>query len=152
MGLMADWKKTASQKGDVALVSWYSQHVTTTRPTGSNKSEVDLVNAESEYVGGEYHDDEKAESVLAARATKGGNVTRVKYEVRPYLSLVSEYQLTSSHITDPYEHRPNTLCRHRAIPARTWAEEGKVHRQRPSLSFRTWKSCLPSEVASTIQE
>jgi len=54
-----------------------------TRPTGSNKSEADLVNSESEHVGGEFHDDEEAESVLAARATKGGNITRVKYEVRP---------------------------------------------------------------------
>ena len=78
MGLMADWKKMASQKGDVPLFSWHSRHVMMTRPTDSNKSEADLVIAESEDVGGEFHDDEKAESILAAGATKGGNVTRVK--------------------------------------------------------------------------
>lgn len=61
MGLMADWKKKVRQKG-------------------SNGSEADLVNTELEPVGGEFHDDEEAVSVTAARTAKGANVTKVKYE------------------------------------------------------------------------
>ena len=130
MVLMADWKKVASQKGDVPLFSWHSWHVMMTRPTDSNKSEADLVIAESEDVGGEFHDDESAQSILAARATKGGNITRVKYKVRPYFSFVYEHQLTSSHITDPH---PWTLSKH---PLWTLSNSGedKGRRRKSTLS------------------
>lgn len=64
-----------------------SERVINDRHSGYNKSETDLGKSEIEDVAGEFDEDEAADSVMAARAAKGGNTVKVRYEVDPFLSF-----------------------------------------------------------------
>ena len=64
-----------------------SEPATNVKLTGYNKSETDLGKSEVEDAVGEFDEDEAVDAVMAARAAKGGNTVKVRYEVYPFLSF-----------------------------------------------------------------